>query len=140
SRKRRSPGYTVRSMKPSKEEHTGAPPPHAPAAMLQATPNRVSKVTRTMRVDELMQPVVWDTFQEESLADAAARMPDHGVGSLAVIDDDGLVGILTERDVLRAVAENKPANVTPVSALMTQTRRHQHRDGHHHGSPPDGRA
>jgi len=89
--------------------------------MLKVAPNRVSEVNRRMRVDELMQPVVWDTFPEESLADAAARMRDHGVGSLAVIDDDGLVGILTERDVLRAVAENRPPNVTPVSALMTQT-------------------
>jgi CBS domain-containing protein len=88
--------------------------------MLKVTPQTgVSEVKRSMRVDELMQPVVWDTFPEESLADAAARMRDHGVGSLAVIDD-ALVGILTERDVLRAVAENRPPNVTPVSALMTQ--------------------
>jgi len=72
-----------------------------------------------MRVKELMQPEVWDTFPEESLADAAARMRDHGVGSLPVIDGDDLVGILTERDVLRAVAENRPPNMTPVSALMS---------------------
>jgi CBS domain-containing protein len=80
--------------------------------MLKVTPQTgVSEVKRSMRVDELMQPVVWDTFP---------RMRDHGVGSLAVIDDDALVGILTERDVLRAVAEDRPPNVTPVSALMTQ--------------------
>ena len=74
---------------------------------------------KSMRVKELMQPEVWDTFPEESLADAAARMRDHGVGSLPVIDGDDLVGILTERDVLRAVAENRPPNITPVSALMS---------------------
>jgi len=88
--------------------------------MLKTRPNRVSEVKKSMRVDEVMQRMVWDTFPEESLADAAARMRDHGVGSLAVIDDDRLVGILTERDVLRAVAENRPSNVTPVSALMTR--------------------
>lgn len=88
--------------------------------MLAVTPNRgVLEVNRSMRVKELMQPEVWDTFPQESLADAAVRMRDHGIGSLPVIDGDDLVGILTERDVLRAVAESRPPNVTPVSALMT---------------------
>jgi CBS domain-containing protein len=72
-----------------------------------------------MRVSELMQREVWETFPEESLADAAMRMRDHGVGSLAVIDDEELVGIVTERDVLRAVAEGAPPRVTTVSDYMT---------------------
>lgn len=72
-----------------------------------------------MRLSELMQSQVWDTFPEESVADAAARMRDHGVGSLTVVDGEDLVGILTERDVLRAVAEGAATRVTPVSAYMT---------------------
>ena len=72
-----------------------------------------------MRMNELMQSEVWETFPEESLADAAARMRDHGVGSLAVIDGDDLLGIVTERDVLRAVAESAPPRVTNVKEYMT---------------------
>jgi CBS domain-containing protein len=72
-----------------------------------------------MRVNELMQPEVWQTDPYESLADAAARMRDHGVGSLAVLDGEDLVGILTERDLLWAMADGAPANVTRVSTYMT---------------------
>ncbi|HXM53984.1 MAG TPA: CBS domain-containing protein [Candidatus Dormibacteraeota bacterium] len=72
-----------------------------------------------MRVSELMQPEVWQTDPDESLADAAIRMRDHGVGSLAVTDGDDLIGILTERDLLRAIAEGAPANVTAVGTYMS---------------------
>jgi CBS domain-containing protein len=72
-----------------------------------------------MRVSELMQPEVWQTFPEESLADAAIRMRDHGVGSLVVLDGDELAGILTERDLLRAMADDAVPRVTPVSRYMS---------------------
>lgn len=72
-----------------------------------------------MQVQQLMQPQVWETFPEEPLAEAAARMQDHEVGSLAVMDREDLVGIVTERDVLRAVADDAPCDSTPVSAYMT---------------------
>jgi CBS domain-containing protein len=39
-----------------------------------------------------------------SLADVAARMVERSVGAVLVLDGDRLAGILTERDVLRAVA------------------------------------
>jgi CBS domain-containing protein len=38
-----------------------------------------------------------------TLQDAAHRMADRRVGAILVTDGDSLVGILTERDVLRAV-------------------------------------
>ena len=72
-----------------------------------------------MRVNELMQPEVWQTFPEESLADAAIRMRDHGVGSLMVVDGDDLLGILTERDLLRAMADGAPPHVSRVAAYMS---------------------
>ncbi len=72
-----------------------------------------------MRVSELMQPEVWLTFPEESLADAAIRMRDHGVGSLAVLDGDELAGILTERDLLRAMADGAAPHVTRVGTYMS---------------------
>ena len=41
----------------------------------------------------------------ESVAEAARRMVSRGVGAVLVMDGERLQGILTERDVLRAVAE-----------------------------------
>ena len=38
------------------------------------------------------------------LAEVAARMVDRSVGAVLVLEGERLVGILTERDVLRAVA------------------------------------
>ena len=73
-----------------------------------------------MRVSDVMQPEVLSTFREESLVDAAQRMRDHDVGALVVLDDDeAMVGVVTERDVLRTVAEGLTPRVTPVSAVMT---------------------
>jgi CBS domain-containing protein len=42
-----------------------------------------------------------------SLTDAARAMHERRVGAVVVLDDGRLVGILTERDVLRAVATGK---------------------------------
>jgi CBS domain-containing protein len=72
-----------------------------------------------MRVSDLMQPEVWQTYPEESLADAATRMRDHGVGSLVVLDGEELAGILTERDLLWAMADGAAAHVTSVSTYMS---------------------
>lgn len=72
-----------------------------------------------MRVSELMQTEVWQTFPEESLADAAARMRDHGIGSLPMMDGDELVGMLTERDLMWAMADGAPPNVTKVATYMS---------------------
>ncbi len=72
-----------------------------------------------MRVSDLMQREVWQTFPEESLADAAIRMRDHCAGSLAVLDGDDLVGILSERDLLWAMADGAAPNATRVSTYMS---------------------
>ena len=58
---------------------------------------------------------------QRPIRDAAVIMDQAGVGSLAVIDDDRLVGIVTERDYLRRVTlENRDERVTPVSEIMTR--------------------
>lgn len=73
-----------------------------------------------MRVSDVMQSEVLSTFGEESLVDAAQRMRDHDVGALVVLDDgDAMLGVVTERDVLRAVAEGLAPRATPVSAVMS---------------------
>jgi CBS domain-containing protein len=53
------------------------------------------------------------------LQEAAERMSDRGVGAVLVLTNDHVSGILTERDVLRAVATG-PVEGTHVAAWMTR--------------------
>jgi CBS domain-containing protein len=56
---------------------------------------------------------------DASLADAARAMAESGPGSLGVIDGRRLVGVLTERDLVRALAAGTDVTVTPVEAYMS---------------------
>lgn len=53
--------------------------------------------------------------------EAVAAMSKAGVGSVLVVEDDALLGIFTERDVLRAFdrMHADPARVSPISKGMT---------------------
>jgi CBS domain-containing protein len=72
-----------------------------------------------MQVKELYRAVVVTVDAGESLASAARRMVSHGIGSLAVLDDGQPAGIVTERDVARAVADDADMAVTPVGYYLT---------------------
>lgn len=54
--------------------------------------------------------------------EAVAAMSKAGVGSVLVVEDDALLGIFTERDVLRAFdrMHADPARVSPISKGMTR--------------------
>jgi CBS domain-containing protein len=54
-----------------------------------------------------------------SIGDAASQMADRNVGSVVVLEGERLVGILTERDILRAFA-GALARETPVGERMTR--------------------
>jgi CBS domain-containing protein len=53
-----------------------------------------------------------------ALVDAAQRMHERGVGAVMVKDGERLAGILTERDLLRAVADRFPHDAS-VADWMT---------------------
>lgn len=72
-----------------------------------------------MKVHAMLSPGVISAEPSESLADAARRMRESQVGALAVIDGGRLVGILTERDLVDAMAEGLSPRVTSVAAYMT---------------------
>ncbi|MEV6596096.1 CBS domain-containing protein [Actinoplanes sp. NPDC051346] len=64
---------------------------------------------------EIMTPNVTCIGEKESLAEAAHKMADLGVGSLPICGDDNrLKGMITDRDiVLQAVAKDRnPADIT----------------------------
>lgn len=69
-------------------------------------------------VGEIMSRDMLAVGPATTLRDAAARMHERRVGAVVVLDDnDRLVGIVTERDVLRAVATDGVER--PVSEVMT---------------------
>jgi len=58
---------------------------------------------------------------DDTLADVADLMVGHNVGSLLVMQHEELVGIITERDILRACAATRgPLEFLKVSERMTR--------------------
>ena len=55
-----------------------------------------------------------------TISEAVHKMQEHRVGSMLVMDEGRLAGIMTERDVLfRVVEEGIDPTATPVSQVMT---------------------
>lgn len=72
-----------------------------------------------MRCREIMTSNVKTATRDQSLRDVAAIMRDGDMGSIPVVEDGKLVGIVTDRDiVVRSIADGKDAS-SPVSEAMT---------------------
>lgn len=56
---------------------------------------------------------------EDSLRRAAKAMTDRGVGSAVVMNNGRVAGIITERDILRAVSAEQNLDDTTVTEIMT---------------------
>lgn len=67
----------------------------------------------------LMTTRVATTAPDAPVAAAAARMVEAGVGSAVVMQGAFLVGILTERDVLKAAASGSDLSAAKVTDWMT---------------------
>ena len=74
-----------------------------------------------MRVAEVMTRASVSESPADSLRAAANRMWSQQTGSLLVMDGARLLGIITERDVMKAVARGADLDQTPVSAVMTSS-------------------
>lgn len=72
-----------------------------------------------MTVQDLMTGPVDVCLPETTLRRVAERMTEEEIGSLAVVKQGALLGIVTERDVVRAVAEGKDPAHTRVDRVMT---------------------
>jgi CBS domain-containing protein len=76
-------------------------------------------VRRVVRIRELMNDHVLSAAPETPVSAAATEMVRGKVGSALIMQGTFLVGILTERDVLRAAASGEDLTKAPVSAWMT---------------------
>ena len=74
-----------------------------------------------MQVAEIMTRASVTESPADPLRDAAARMWKQQTGSLLVMEGDALLGIVTERDLMKAVARGADLDTTPVSAVMTRS-------------------
>jgi CBS domain-containing protein len=73
-----------------------------------------------VQVRDVMTPATVTESRGDSLRAAAARMWRQQTGSLVVTDEDGrMAGIITERDVLRAVALGADPDKSSVDDVMT---------------------
>jgi CBS domain-containing protein len=72
-----------------------------------------------VEVVEVMTPASVTDGPDQTIRAAAARMWEQQTGSLLVIDDQRLIGIVTERDLLRAVGQGKDVDGTTVGDVMS---------------------
>ncbi|MGH2755791.1 MAG: CBS domain-containing protein [Actinomycetota bacterium] len=72
-----------------------------------------------MTVEDVMTAAAVTDAADDTLAEASAHMWQQQTGSLLIMDGDKLQGIVTERDVLRVVAEGKDPKATTVREIMT---------------------
>ena len=62
---------------------------------------------------------IWSIHPDATVFDAIAKMAEKDIGSLAVMDGDELVGIITERHYARnVVLKGKSSPATPVRDIM----------------------
>ena len=72
-----------------------------------------------VEVREVMSPDVATVASDASVSDAAKCMVKGGFGSVIILHGKMLVGILTERDVLRAAANETDLSAASVEDWMT---------------------
>ena len=73
-----------------------------------------------MNVGELMSKPSCFVDPETTLAEATTMMGEQRVGSALVMDGERLAGILTERDIVRAMSTAHDAPMRPVIEWMTK--------------------
>jgi CBS domain-containing protein len=68
---------------------------------------------------DLMTRDVVSVAPEDTLGEAAAKMTEKGIGAVVVSDFGRMIGILSERDIMRAVADRIHSSEARVREWMT---------------------
>jgi CBS domain-containing protein len=73
-----------------------------------------------LKVKDIMTRSVAYINPDSTVTEAAQLMQKHNVGSIPVCDQSGLIGMVTDRDiVVRNVAHGTDPHTTPVKNVMT---------------------
>lgn len=72
-----------------------------------------------MNLGDLVGDAPFVCGPDTTVAEAAQVMEESDLGSLAVVEGMKLIGLITERDIRRAVAEETDCTTTLVSAVMS---------------------
>jgi CBS domain-containing protein len=70
-------------------------------------------------IADLMNRDVVTVAPEDTLGEAAAKMTEKGIGAVVVSDFGRVIGILSERDIMRAVADRIHSSEARVREWMT---------------------
>ena len=76
-------------------------------------------LARMATLDQVMTRDVLTVAPEDTIGEAAQKMTDQGVGAVVVSDFGRLIGIFTERDLMRAVAGRVHSSEARVREWMT---------------------
>lgn len=64
---------------------------------------------------------IWSVAPDDTVLDALSLMAEHNIGAVLVMDKQGVVGIMSERDYTRKVSlHGKTASDTLVREIMTR--------------------
>lgn len=72
------------------------------------------------RIADVMRPDFIEVAPEDTLGEVAERMTAKNVGAVVVKDHGTLIGILTERDLLKAMAARVHSSEARVRQWMTE--------------------
>lgn len=72
-----------------------------------------------MNVSDIMTQAAVSDAPDDTLAEASSKMWQQQTGSLLIMEGERLIGIVTERDVLRSVGEGKDPKALSLRDVMT---------------------
>jgi CBS domain-containing protein len=74
-----------------------------------------------MHIGNVYRPMVFGCQADERLPEVARRMVEKNVGALAVLDGDRVTGVITERDIVAAIAtSDDPASMNASACASTE--------------------
>lgn len=73
-----------------------------------------------MLVNEVMNRNVVVVKKDATVKEASEVMTKLGIGSLVVVEDNKIIGMLTNHHIVKSVADNKSAESTLVEDLMSE--------------------
>ncbi len=81
-------------------------------------------MSRTTLIGSVMRTSVASIQPEVTLRRAAAELARAEVGTLAIMDEDAVVGMVSERDIVRALATGADPDEALVASVMSRQPRY----------------